>query len=381
MADAASFHLDSAAARSDEAEDANTNNKEICEDRVLVTGASGYLGTHVVKVLLDAGYKVRGTVRNVKDEKKVKHLYNLCPNAAHPLELVEADLTDKSCWKKAVSGCTYVMHTASPFPLVNPQTADELVVPAVNGTLSVLEACRDAGGVKRVVLTSSIIAICGSGGNSTPYTENDWSDESKTNFYGQSKIKAEKAAWEFIRNLPDEAKFELSVVNPAFIAGPTLHGTPGSSMIPVQRLLLRQMPAVPRFSLAVCDVRDVALAHLRCMKTPEANGERHIVYSGSIWLHELAKVLDQEFRQHGYNVPTSILPNFLVSIYSLFDKEVASTKKAASAEMKLDNARMKNVLNITPTPINKTYVDMAYSMIDQGFVKKTDKYTPRTEKN
>lgn len=100
---------------------------------VLVTGASGYIASHLVKQLLEAGYRVRGTVRKLSDEKKVSHLRNLVPDAKHPLELVEADLLNDQSWFAAVQGCTCVHHTASPFPSTIPDDENELIKPAVNG--------------------------------------------------------------------------------------------------------------------------------------------------------------------------------------------------------------------------------------------------------
>lgn len=131
-------------------------------DFVLVTGASGFLASNIVKTLLEEGYKVRGTVRNLKDEKKVTPLKNLAKNTKYDLELCEADLMNEESWLNAVKDCNYVIHTASPVPNYVPSDENEIIKPAVNGTLFVLKACVQEGSqVKRVVLTSSVAAIAG----------------------------------------------------------------------------------------------------------------------------------------------------------------------------------------------------------------------------
>ncbi|KAK7479000.1 hypothetical protein BaRGS_00029761, partial [Batillaria attramentaria] len=222
--------------------------------KVLVTGASGYIASHVVKLLQEAGHQVRGTVRSVKNTDKVKHLYNLCPNAAHKLELVEADLMDAESWPQAVNGMTYVIHVASPFPLAQPKHEDDLIKPAVEGTLSVLRACAKLPSIKRVVLTSSQAAMGYEPRqpNSPPLGEKDWTDVSKVDPYAKR---------------PE--KFELTVINPSLVLGPPLHGTSCTSVELMKQLLERQFPLIPRIRFDVVDVRDVALAHVRAMTSPE----------------------------------------------------------------------------------------------------------------
>ena len=127
---------------------------------VLVTGACGFIGLHIVKRLLTEGYRVRGTVRSLENEElpHLEALKNDLPEAS--LEVVEAELTDAECWKKVVADCDYVLHVACPFPIEDPTDADELLKPSVDGTLNVLKAC--GSGVKRVVLTGSYKSLsCG----------------------------------------------------------------------------------------------------------------------------------------------------------------------------------------------------------------------------
>jgi len=241
---------------------------------VLVTGASGYLAMHVVKQLVDSGeYIVRGTVRSLENEKKVKPLRELSPeNAKYHLELVEADLMKKEAWADAVKDCTYVIHVASPVPAGNPKDEMEVIGPAVEGTKHVLEACaKTKGGVKRVVLTSSCSAIYpGRLEEGKVFNEEDWSLEEGCIPYEKSKLRAEKAAWELVKNLPDDEIFELCCINPGLILGPVLHGSTCISMEFHRRFLQREVPMVPRLSLPMCDVRDVARAHITAMTSPKA---------------------------------------------------------------------------------------------------------------
>ena len=343
--------------------------------RVLVTGASGYIATHVVRMLQEQGYRVRATVRSLKNEKKVKPLYDLCPNAKYPLELVEADLLNEESWVAAVAGCDYVQHLASPFPASNPANEDEIIKPAVDGTLSVLKACGE--GVKRVVLTSSVAAInAGFLGGPRPWTEADWTDLKDTpSTYIKSKTMAEKAAWDYMKGLPDGKKFELAVINPGFVMGPVLCGGSGTSMDLTRQLMQSEMPALPKINSGFVDVRDVALAHVNAMTIPEAASNRHILVTTTLSFRDMAMSLDSEFRSQGYSVPTREMPNFLVKFLGLFMSDMTPMVPMVGLFPQYDNTRMQSVLGIKPQDAKNTMTDMAYSMVEAGYIKKTEQYT------
>ena len=189
------------------------------DNLVLVTGASGYVACHVVQQLQRAGYRVRGTVRSLKNDKKCQPIRELCPDAKHPVEFVEADLLQPETWPAAVAGCSYVIHTASPFPFMPPKNPDDVIKPAVDGTLNVLRAVKGAGCAKRVVLTSSNAAVCGDvAREGKTYDETDWTDVNEwTSAYAKSKTLAEKAAWEFVDALSGDDRLELAVMNPTSV--------------------------------------------------------------------------------------------------------------------------------------------------------------------
>ncbi|VDM96025.1 unnamed protein product [Onchocerca ochengi] len=134
--------------------DSVKNNEKIV---VLVTGASGYIALHCVQQLLENGYTVRGTVRSLQNSSKVNPLRDL-KYSSERLELVEADLECSDHWHRAVDGCTYILHIASPWPIV----ADEGIIKiARDGTLNVLKAAAKCGTIQKIILTSSTAAING----------------------------------------------------------------------------------------------------------------------------------------------------------------------------------------------------------------------------
>lgn len=347
---------------------------------VLVTGAGGFIATHIIKQLQEEGYKVRGTLRSLEDEEKVKRLNELCPEAAHKLELVEADLTKAESWEPAVKDITYVIHVASPFPSVQPKDENEVIQPAVDGTQAILKACVQAKSVKKVVLTSSSVAVhFGQSEPNKTYTEEDWMEPDTLNAYGKSKTMAEKAAWEYVKELPDEDKIELAVINPAYVMGPVISGSQCASMDVIKRLMERSMMFLPKLNFSIVDVRDVAAAHIKAMTTQEASGKRFLLVNENMWMKEIAQVLAKEFKSRGYNVPTTNYPNAMLHMVGIINKNVKAIIPQCGKVSKFDNTRMKEVLGVTPRETKDTLIDMAYSMVEGGFVKKSKKYRPQGE--
>jgi nucleoside-diphosphate-sugar epimerase len=357
------------------------------DSKVLVTGVTGYVGAHVARQLLLHGYKVRGTVRDASSEERLNKLRQQIteglPEDLPELEFVEADLLKEETWAPAISGCQYVCHVASPFPLQVPSDPDVIIKPAVEGTLNVMKAASADGNVKRVVLTSSLAAIHdvktldGKQDPDKVYNEDDWVDPEKVEAYSQSKILAERAAHKFIEDLPQEdgkKKLELSVICPSYVLGPLITDSLSSSVLGIKRMLDKSTPAVPKFNMAICDVRDVALAHVKVLESPEHVGKRYLIVTESRWMKDIARMVQKEFKPLGYFVPTLTVPNTLVWLGSYVDKSTALLVPRLGKEFKLDNKKMVEDLKITPIDTEKTIVDTCYSLIDKNIIKPTQKF-------
>ena len=190
--------------------------------RVLVTGGSGFVGSHVILQLLQEGHEVRTTVRSLTRASRVRAMVqDAGVHADARLTFVTANLEQDEGWAEAVAGCDYVMHVASPIPAAAPKTEEELIVPARDGVLRVLEASRHAN-VRRVVMTSSCGAVYyGHPAQAEPFDETSWTNiGGEMSAYVRSKAIAERAAWDFMAS--HGGTLELSVVNPAGIFGPVL---------------------------------------------------------------------------------------------------------------------------------------------------------------
>ncbi len=337
---------------------------------VLVTGASGFIAGHCVRELLEHGYAVRGTVRNLSARDKYAHLRALADRTGGRLEFVEADLAGDRGWNEAVAGCTYVLHVASPFPAEVPKHEMDLIGPAVDGTRRVLRACAASGTVKRVVLTSSVAAIAfGHDAHDRKVrTEADWSNPERCEAYQKSKTLAEHAAWDFVAVLPADKRFELAVINPGFVLGPVMSADPGTSGEVVRKLLMREMPACPRIGFAPVDVRDVAIAHRLAMESAQAPGNRYICAGEHMWIEDMAKVLAAEFNPKGYRVPTGRLPYWLMWIVARFDKTIRLALEYVGRQELVTCEKAQRELGWSMRPVHDSILDTGHSMIEHGIV-------------
>jgi len=313
---------------------------------VLVTGAAGYIAGHVVAELRSHGYDVRGTARR--------------PGA----DTVVADLERDDGWAEAVDGCEYVVHVASPFPRGVPKSDDELVRPAVDWTLRVLRAAKEAG-VKRVVVTSSVAAVSAGHAETRLRTEDDWSVVERADAYEKSKTLAERAAWDFA----DEHGLELVAVNPGMVLGPLITPTVGTSVQVVHRLLKRDLPASPKMGFAVVDVRDVAVAHRLALETPAAAGNRYILAGEHVWMREIAAVLAERYER----VPTGSLPTWILWIVARFDPTIRQAMSFVGRRELVSADKARRELGWSMRPLRDSILDTAESLVELGLVDVREK--------
>jgi nucleoside-diphosphate-sugar epimerase len=338
---------------------------------VLVTGGSGFIGSHCILQLLAQGHGVRTTVRNLKREADVRALLKV--GGAVPddrLTFFAADLESDAGWQQAVSGCEFVLHVASPFPESIPKHEDELVVPAREGTLRVLRAARDAG-VKRVVLTSSFAAI-GYGHAVQPecYDETYWTDLDGADVrpYVKSKTVAERAAWDFIAH--EGLGLELSTVNPVGVFGPVLGPDFSTSILIVQRLMDGAVPGLPKLCFGAVDVRDVADLHLRAMTHPAARGERFLAVAGDfLSMREFAKILRRRLGKAARRVPRWQLPNWIVRLAALRDPAVKQLVPELGKSKNATSEKARRVLGWAPRSNEDAIVATAESLVRLGLLR------------
>jgi dihydroflavonol-4-reductase len=334
---------------------------------VLVSGGSGFLGGWCIAELLQRGYQVRTTVRDLAREAEVRVAIGTEAAADGDLSFFAADLTADDGWAEAVAGCDYVLHVASPFPPAQPQDPDELIVPAREGTLRVLRAAL-AAGAERIVVTSSVAAVRGGAVDaSAPLDEGDWTDPDAPGLspYVRSKTIAERAAWDLV----DEqgARERLAVVNPGAILGPALSADHSFSLEMVQRLL-KGVPGTPRIGFTIVDVRDVADLHIRAMTDPAAAGERFLATTEFLWMSEVATVLRANLGAAASKVPQRTLPDFLVRLMGRFDPGVRSITNQLGQKVTYSSEKAKSQLGWAPRPVEETVAECGRSMVDQGAV-------------
>jgi dihydroflavonol-4-reductase len=269
--------------------------EHVGRERVLVTGGSGFIASHVVEVFREAGFSVATTVRSGKGAAGDYF-------RARGVEVFEADLQRPDGWAEAVAGCHFVIHVASPFQLNVKDGQKDLIEPAVAGTRHLLEACANSKALRRVVLTSSVAAVSESSSGVGPFTEDNWNEAAnvKESPYSRSKVEAERFAWSFVGLHKADIAWDLVTVNPSGVFGPVLLPPASEAQVNVSNQLLvkilnRSYPGYPNFALTAVDVRDCARAHLLAATTAAARG-RFIVCAGETSMAAVAGILLEKVR-------------------------------------------------------------------------------------
>lgn len=337
-------------------------------ERVVVTGAAGYVGSWVVRALLEHGYRVRATVRSLADDAKAGHVRSL-----GDVEVAQADLLEPNSFDAAVEGCEFVVHTASPILSKADDPFEAIVRPAVEGTHNVLEAARRAGTVKRVVQTSSAASVI-DGALTDPaheFTEADDNDSATVAVapYDYSKREAERAARKFVDSLPAGEGFELTAINPTMVFGPVdaehhLSTTPGI----MRDLMSGSYPAAPNLTFGIVDVRDVALAHVRALRATTLS-PRYLCYSESRSLIELARQVRGLYPN--CRAPRLAMPNAVMYGAAMFDKRLTWSflRRNLGRRRIIRNDRIRKELDITFRTADETVERTARDLVERGFVK------------
>ena len=333
---------------------------------VFVSGGSGYIAGFLIRQLVEAGWMVHTSIRDLAKEGAVRASLKVDDSK---VRFFAADLMSDAGWAEAMAGCSHVAHVASPLPAKAPKSDDELIVPARDGALRALRAAR-AAGVTRFVMTSSMAAIAyGHGKGRHVFTEADWTDVSSPDAYAyvKSKTIAERAARDWVAAEGDGIEF--ATVNPSLVLGPLQSGDFSTSLEAIKKLLEGSLPGLPNFGFGVVDVRDVADMHVRCLTQPDMAGERFICSGPFMLMKEVAAVLREGLGPQARKVPTRSMPDWLMRIAALFDPVVRTVlgELGNVRESPADHAREK--LGWVPRPAQDSILDTARSMIALEIVK------------
>jgi len=335
---------------------------------VCVTGASGFIALHLVGQLLEKGYTVVGTVRSLENEAKLVPLRELqAKYGEERLRLVGGvDCMKAETFEPAVSNCTGVFHTASPFHFKSQDPLKDLVPPALEGTVGCMEACQKAGCVRRVIVTSSFASIFSPGKKpwDHTYTSKDWNQVScpdqsgafpepvAPHGYRYSKIVAEKAAWDFAAR--EDCAFDVACINPPMVIGfnfnkPASADDLNTSSATLLKILLGQQAPNPN-SIGWVDAADVAAAHIAAYEHPEAGGRRFLCAADEVPLWtEVAQWLKEMY------------PNCPV----ITDAPAAG----AGVRLGLDTSGLKGLSGFSFRPLRDSLRSQCDSLISQGWAK------------
>lgn len=316
--------------------------------RVFLTGVTGFIAKRIALDLLCAGHSVVGSLRSAARADEVRdalrpHLADV--SALDHLSFRELDLTEDTGWAEAMQGCDVLMHTASPFPMASPADENDVIRPAVDGTLRALTAALNAD-VTRVILTSSVVAI-EANDLPNPQTPDNWTDVThpRATPYYKSKTLAEKAAWDFVKKHPE---MQLTTINPSLVLGAPLDAHYGTSLALIERIMSGRDPMLPPFGLGVVDVEDVSALHIAAMERPETAGNRYIASGGSLEMATIGAHLKSLHPER--KIATRQAPAWLMKALALFDPSLRMIVPQLGHMPEFDTSATTRDLGIPFTP-------------------------------
>eukprot|EP01080_Neovahlkampfia_damariscottae_P006606 gene6606-10769_t len=339
------------------------------ESPIVVTGANGFIASHIIEQLLSNGYKVKGTTRTL-EESKIEHLKKF--KNSENLQLLKANLTEENSFDEVIKDSEFVMHVASPFTFSFKDAKKEILNPAINGTLSILNSCLKSKSVKRVVLTSSTYAMVDIVDKKKTYTENDWNETSSLtdNPYAYSKTMAEKEAWKFM----DEKKphFDLIVINPSMVLGPGHKSSLSQSQEIILDILNGKHPVLIDLIFNIVDVRDVAKSHIIAIRNENLKG-RYLCMNKSTHIKDVCGCISKNFND--VSVPTTDMSGTFGSwtMYMMsytLGSMGSELRKNLGITTKMNNKKIKNDMNIEFIDVEKTLVDTVQYLKDFDFISK-----------
>ncbi len=338
-------------------------------NKVLLTGISGWIAKHTAIELLNAGYEVLGTIRNNNLVDQTKQTISKYAST-EKLSFVELDLLKDDGWNEAAKGCRYIFHVASPFPMKVSSNRENLLPVAVDGTLRVLNAGLNAG-VEQIIKTSSIVAMFRKPNRTNPYTfgENDWSDENwieGVSDYFLSKTKAEKAAWRLVES--KGLKNKLTTINPGGVFGDALDKKGGTSIEYIRQFMKGKFPGAPKFAVLISDVKDIAKAHVACIGNNKVGGRRLIVGKDVKRLVELSQLIAEAMPEYKKKLPTKELPNLMVKLISYIDSSAKTMIPDLGIMMQTDTSYAEEILGFKFKPAKGCISENAKSVVRLGLV-------------
>jgi len=323
----------------------------------------GFIASHVTAGLLEKGYAVRGTVRNLDKGQRIIDSLASQGTDTSQLELVEANLESDAGWKAAVKDCRYVQHIASPFPLDAPSNREALVPAARAGAMRVVEQALGAG-ADRVVMTSSMVSMMGQAGRGRHMLvkEEDWSDPDwrPLTAYPVSKTRAERAVWDYAES--QNVKSRVTTICPGLVFGPDTYDNGGASLAIIKGLFSGQFPMMPKIAYPIVDVRDCASLHIKAMTTQNAGGRRLMAASNTLWISDIATILREAYPKA--KLPTREMANWLVKIVGVFDQSVKSIVPDVGTFHEADAAYVTAMTNVMPRPAKEAILAAAESLIE-----------------
>lgn len=315
-------------------------------ETILVTGGTGFVGAWAIVRLLEQGYNVKTTIRNLKKTSMVRDAITSQVDPGERLTFIQADLTSDAGWTEAMAGVDRVLHVASPMHTDDSADIETFLKPQREGDERVLRFAAKPSDNSRA------------DSDETVWTQ---PNDPVQNPYQRSKAIAEKTAWAWMENYNGDMK--LSTVLPTAVFGPVLMPQNDSSQILIEQMIKGHVPGALKINFDIVDVRDLVDLEILAMKSDKSGGQRYLAAAGSMSMHDIAETLKEHLGGHGKKIHTLTIPNWVLLAIARFNANVAVFVGLLGRKFHYTSAKAENDLGWRPRNPHTTITDSADRMV------------------
>lgn len=339
------------------------------QHKVFLSRANTYLNTHIATYLLEHGIACVLGIEDGTEPSRCQHLSKIYENYKLRPEIRQLDYSVIASVTAAIEDCDVIIHSIGTEDWYETKEGVDCYKNTISETLLLMQ-CASKLHIKRLIFSSSLVSVYGGLTKSNiEVTDTDWGNMYNMTAQARAYLYTERAVWSFNQTLPKP--LHLTVLNLGTLFGPSLSTLEKHGSIKFMlRVLNGTAESLLRVKMPFIDVRDAALVHVLIISKPQTHDQRYNLCQGTYWMSDLAEIINDEFGFMGLKASTSVIGMIPVKLASLFSSNLKPILFHCSKDLKISSFRIREIVTVKLRAFDESVLDMAYTLIDRGQVKK-----------